>query len=355
MSFSRAWTMLKKDLAVGPRSPIVLFALVMPLLLTLVLHLVFGGLLSAKPSLAIVDEAQSEIAARAAELAGIEAVFLPDKAELKRRVEANDFDGGLVLPAGFDRAVREGAKPVLELYISGESYAVNRLILAVTAIDLVREVEGRTPPVDVEVIDLGSGDPMPIRMRFVPVIAMYAFIIAGLFVPASSLAEERERRTLVALLVSPVRMTEVLVAKALLGIILTLVMTVITLALNGALGPDYASMLGVLAVAAVFWTLLGLIVGLASKNSETMFAIVKGSGAFLFAPVVFYIFPDWPQWIARIFPTYWAIDPVWRIIADGASLADVGGSLIVVAALSALLIPVIAALGRRAATQLAGG
>ena len=245
--------------------------------------------------------------------------------------------------------------PTLQLYIGGESYAINRLILAVTTIDLIREVEGRSPPVSVDLVDLGSGDPIPLSVRFVPVIAMYAFIIAGLFVPASSLAEERERRTIVAMLASPARMSEILVAKGLLGVGLTFLMTIVTLALNDALGPDYWAMLGVLAVTAVFWSMLGLLVGLAAKNSQTMFAIVKGSGAFLLAPVVFYLFPDWPQWIARVFPTYWAIDPVWRIIADDASLRDVAGSLAIVAAITIALIPLVAALGRRLHAQLAGG
>ncbi|TVR54848.1 MAG: ABC transporter permease [Spirochaetaceae bacterium] len=355
MSISRILAIFRKDLAVGPRSPIILFALVMPLLLTLVLNLVFGGLLSAKPRLAIVDAGQSEVTELAIALPGIETTVLSDEADLKRRVETNEFDAGLVLSAEFDRLVRSGEKPELRLFIAGESYAVNRLVLAVTTIDVIREVEGKSPPVNVELVDLGRADPIPLSRRFVPVIAMYAFIIAGLFVPASSIVEERERRTVVAVLTSPANVTEFLCAKGALGIVLTVTMTTITLSLNEALGPAYGSMLAVIMITSVFWALLGLVIGLASKNSETLFAIVKGSGALLMAPVVFYIFPDWPEWIARIFPTYWAIDPLWRIMVDGRTIRDVLGPLAIVVAMSLALIPAIAVLSRKMQKQLATG
>ncbi len=347
MKLSTIARIFRKDAALGPRSPFVLVAITIPIAMTLVIQLVFGDLIEAKPRLALVDEGNSEITRAIGEIDGIVSTVLDDVDTLRRRVEAHDFDGGLVLPAGFDRAVRAGERPPLQIYISGESYAIDRMVLAVTAIDLIRDIEGRTAPVAVDVVDLGTGDPISLSTRLVPLIAMYAFIMAGLFVPASSLVEERERHTLHALLSTPATLPDVLAAKAVLGIVLTFIMTAITLALNRALGPDYGSMLGVLAITSVFWALLGLVVGLLARSSQALFAIVKGAGLFLFAPVVFYIFPDWPQWIARIIPTFWAIDPLWRIIAEGASLVDVAGSLAIVAGMCVLLLFVILRLSRR--------
>ncbi len=360
MTFSLLARIFRKDLAIGPRSPILAFALVMPLAMTVVLHLVFGQVAARGPRLVVVDAGGSDVTLALLDTPGIGVTVLdasaPDaEEELRRRVEANDFDAGLVLQSGFDADVRAGTRPRLNLFIGGESYAANRAILTVTTIDAIRAVEGRSPPVSVDIVDLGSGDPIPLTTRFIPVVAMYAFIIAGLFVPASSLVEERERRTVVAVLATPARLGDVLGAKALLGMLLAIAMTAATLALNGALGPDYGSMLGVLVLTSVFWALMGLIVGLLAKNSETLFAIVKGSGVFLMAPVVFYLFPDWPQWIARVFPTYWAIDPLWQIVSNGASLGDVWIELSIVAAMSVVLVPAIIALGKRMERQLASG
>ncbi len=124
--------------------------------------------------------------------------------------------------------------------------------------------------------------------------------MAGVWVPAASLVEEKEKGTLTALLVSPARANEVLAAKWILGgFLFSVFMAAVTLLLNRAFGPRPLDVLVVIAVAAVLNCMIGLLVGVISETSTMFFSLVKGTGIFLFAPVVFYIFPDWPQWIAR--------------------------------------------------------
>jgi ABC-2 type transport system permease protein len=353
MNTRRIFRIVRKDIAVGPRSPLLLFVVLMPLIMTLALQLVFGDLFAPRPSLAVLDQGVSKIGRLIEDRQGIEVVQAKDLAELKRMVADHEVDAGLVLADGFDQALREGRRPLLELYISGESYAVNRLVLSITTLDIIREVEGRTPPVRVVVNDLGSNDPIPIATRMTPLVAMFAFIMAGLFVPASSIVDERERKTITAVLTTPTSIGEFLCAKSALGVLFAFVMAVATLALNNALTGNLGALLLVLAVSAVFWSLLGLVVGLLAGNSQTLFAIVKGSGIFLAGPAIFYLFPDWPQWIAKVFPTFWAIDPLWRILADGATLTDILGSLVVVLGLIIGLILVVRLLAKRMLTKLA--
>jgi len=104
--------------------------------------------------LAIVDRGLSEITAAYRQMDGIDVELLDDEAQLKARVEQNQYDAGLILPAGFDEAVRAGQKPLLEFYVSGESLASNRIILSANTIDLVRTVEGDTAAVEVEVVQM---------------------------------------------------------------------------------------------------------------------------------------------------------------------------------------------------------
>src|SRR5665648_1136786 len=184
VSLSRIWMVLKKDLALGPRSPIFLFVIALPVVLTAVLQLAFGSVFEPEPRMAIVDDRGSAITSAVRDMAGIDLTVLGSADELIRAVEANSYDVGLVLPAGFDDAVRSGAKPPLEMYVSGESYASNRIVLSVTTLDLVRAVEGTTPPVDVQLVSSGSAG-LPFALRLVPIIVMYALFIAGAFLPAS--------------------------------------------------------------------------------------------------------------------------------------------------------------------------
>jgi ABC-2 type transport system permease protein len=178
-------------------------------------------------------------------------------------------------------------------------------------------------------------------------LVLYVLIIAGVFVTAFNLVDERESRTLEAILVTPVRFVEVLSAKGALGFLLAIFLAFVTLFLNGALGSSYAALLVALTVGALMSTEFGLIFAAASKDVKTLYTLMKTLNILLFAPVFFYIFPDWPQWIAKLFPTYWFLDPVFEITLEGATLADVWTSLVIALVLCAALLPVIALLARR--------
>lgn len=354
MNPRRVWLVLRKDLALGPRSPIFLWAIALPVVLTVVFQFAFGSLFESEPRLAIVDDGDSAITAGALALDGVAVTVLEDADVLRRGVEANDYDAGLVLPAGFDEAVRSGEHPLLDMVVGGQSYASDRVVLSVLAVDLVRQVEGSAPTVDVELVETGT-TALPWSLRLLPVLMMYALFIAGVFVPASSIVDERVAGTLTALLVTPARLREILAAKAGLGVVLAFTMAVVTLAINGAVGARVADLLLVVAVGAVFCSTLGLLIGSLAKNGAALFTVIKGSGAVLFTPVIFYLFPDWPQWIAHLFPTYWMIDPIWRVAVLGDGVADVWPQLIVAAAITGVVLAGVAALSRRLRAQLAGG
>lgn len=346
MSMHRFWRLLRKEILLGPRKPFFLWAVLMPVALTLLFQGVFGTLFEPKPRLGIVDGGASEITRAVGEMEGIRLDLLEDVGELKTRVERNDLDAGLVLPAGFDEAVRGGQRPALEFYIGGESLASNRIILMVTALDLLRGLEGEEVPVMVELI-LAGEEGLPISIRLVPLIVFYALVMAGVFVPGSSLVEEKERGTLLALMVSPVRLKEVLTAKWAMGFLFSGFMAAATLLLNRAFGPRPLEVLAVIAVAAFLTAMIGLLVGVVSRTSTMLFTLTKGSGIFLFMPVVFYIFPEWPQWIAKIFPLYWIIEPIWQVSVMGEPLKGVAFELAVATAIALALIPVVLLAGRR--------
>ncbi|MDZ4178852.1 MAG: ABC transporter permease [Coriobacteriia bacterium] len=352
MSLSRILKVLRKDFALGPRSAPFLYMVMLPIVLTVVFQFAFGSLFAPQPRLGIVDAGASEITESLKAMEGIELTVLDDADELASRVEANDLDAGIVLPSGFDAAVRAGDQPALQFFIGGESYAANRIILTVTALDLVREVEGSEAPVEVVLESFGE-EALPINLRLVPILVFYALVMAGVFVPASSLVEEKEQGTLMAMLVTPVKASEVLVSKWTFGVVLATVMSGVTLALNGALGSRPHEVLFVLLVGAVLVSMIGLLVGVVSKDSTVMFGLIKGIGVLLFAPAVFYLFPDWPQWIAKLFPLYWVIEPIWRVSVMGESITGVWFELGVALAISAALLPAIVWLARRMQAQMA--
>jgi len=346
MNLKRVLRILRKDFSIGPRKPFFIWALVMPFALTLLFQFAFGSLFEPQPRLAIVDLGNSGLTTEAEALEGFAVTILDDPEELFSRVENHDFDAGLVLSAGFDQAVRDGEKPLLQFYMSGESLASNRIIIAVSTVEMIRGLEGAAPPVEVKTVYLGEPG-LPISIRLVPVIVFYALVMAGIWVPSASLVEEKENGTLTAMVVTAAKAGEVLVAKWLLGFIFALFLAVATLLLNRAFGPRPLEVVAVIAVAAALTAEIGLIIGVVSKSATMLFTLIKSLGIFLFVPVIFYLFPEWPQWIAQFFPLYWIIKPIWEVSVMGQPLSSVWFEMLIALSLTIALIPVIILLKRK--------
>ncbi len=347
MNIGNILTILRKDLAVGPRSPILAWGLLLPVVWTVLLQGVFGSLFDTRPRLGVVDEGTSALTEALLGSSELDVRRIDDGATLLRLVRSHDLDAGLLLAPGFDESVRAGERPLLPLYLSGESLASDRVLVSMTTLDMVRVVEGRTSPVTVSLIGAGEGDEQSLLQRLLPLVVLVALLVAGMFIPAFSLVEERERKTLDALLVTPAGLADVLVAKAVFGLILGLVIVVATLALNGALVGQPPALLASLLVGGLMAAVLGLLFGTLAKDAATLFTLGKSINILLVAPVLFYLFPDWPQWIARLFPTYWFLDPIVAVTSRGAGLADVGGDLLVALAWCVGLALVVALAARR--------
>jgi ABC-2 type transport system permease protein len=354
MNAARVRHLLGNDLQLGPRSPLVLWALVLPVALTLLLRGVFGGLFAAEPRLGIVDLGRSELVAQAQDLEGIAVTVLDDPDALRRALETNDLDAGLVLPAGFDDAIRAGERPPLQLAVAGESLASNRILLAVTALDLVRGLEGRASPVEVEIVTIGEAG-VALDLRLLPLVVMMAVAIAGGMIPAAGLVEEKEKGTLQAVLVTPTTIGEVFAAKALFGWLLAVAAGVATLAMNGVLDVAPAATTLAIALGAGMMAQLGLMLGAWAPDTNTLFAAWKGGAMLLIYPVIFFVWPDLPTWPARLGPTFYFLRPVYAISVEGASLADVWVDLAVAAGIVAALVPLTARTGRWLERRLSAG
>ena len=354
MNPNRIWQVLRKDLQLGPRSPVVLWALVVPVVMTFLVRGVFGDLFGAEPALGLVDEGHSQLTAEAQELPGV-AVHLHDDAErLRAEVTDGAYDAGLVLPAGFDDAVRAGELPPLELGLAGDSLPADRAVLTASVIDLVRGLTDAQAPVSVDVVELGEAT-LPLDLRLLPLLVLYAVAIPGGFVPAASIVEEKERGTLHALLASPASMGEVLVAKAALGILLGLLAGTVTLALNDAFGAQPLAVMLALTLGAVMMAQIGLLLGAWAQDTNTLFTAWKAGGIILFLPAVVFIWPGLPSWPAYALPSYYFLQPAFAVSVEGATLADVAVTLAIGAAICLALLPVVAAAGRWLTVHLAAG
>jgi ABC-2 type transport system permease protein len=161
------------------------------------------------------------------------------------------------------------------------------------------------------------------------------------------LVDEREKRTLDAVLVTPTRMSEVLTGKAVLGVLLALLMGLVSLALNDAFGGQPAAMVVFLLAGAVMMAEVGLILGCWARDSNTLFSAIKGGGILIALPAIFFLFPALPQWIPQLMPTYYFLGPIYEIATRGHTLGDHLLDLAVALAVCVALVPVVRRFGRR--------
>ncbi len=352
MTLRSTLTIFARTMRLGPRSPFFWWALALPVLFTFLVQGVFGDLFAPSPTLVVVDFGNSEVAARAETLEGVDVFRLDDVESLTQAVEAHDFDAGLILREGFDEALRAGTRPLLEFYVAGESLASNRVVLAITTLDLIRAVEGSTPPIDVSVVSLGA-EAIGTAQRTLPLIAMMAVAVAGAFVPAANLVQEKEDRTMNAVLVTPATIGDFFGAKALMGVVLAVMTGVVTLALNNTFGSDPLAMMMVIGVAAIMMAELGLVLGAWAPDQNAMFAAWKTGAILIIFPVIFYLFPTLPQWIAQLGPTYYFLNPLFELAIGGARLSDVIGNLAVALAVCVALLPLVVWSARRLEQRMA--
>lgn len=321
MNLKRVWTLIKAEVLHGPKDIMLVMAVVLPILLALFVNLAFGNIFTDRAKLGVFDQGQSQVVSLLRDAESITYKDYDSEAALKTAAANGAVDMGVVLPADFD-AVLEGGAIRLKAYIWGESLAKNRAVIPVVLADAVRTVTGSSLPVDVRAIALGDEVSMPWSDRLLPLVVLMAVFYGGMMLPPSSLISEKQHRTLEALNVTPATIGDIFLAKGIIGMALATVMGVLTLVLSGAFGGSAPALILVLWLGAVMAAEIGLIAGALINDMNSLYAVTKAGGIFLFAPAIVFMFPQIPSWLGYVFPTYYVVRPVVDLSVSGKSFGD---------------------------------
>lgn len=357
MNLRRVLVLLVKELVMGPKSMMFIFALVAPLLITLIINLLVGTFFSGKPRLGVADAGQSVLIEKARQLDGVLVSDYASSEELREATASGSVDLGIALPADFDQQLIQGEPVNLIAYVWGESLLSDRAMLGTTIYNLFREIASQDSPVEITMETLGDGETIPWDERLIPLVVLMTLFMGGSMVPATSLVEEKQKRTLSAVVTASTSLVEIFAAKGLMGVIIAMVMSLVILAINQAFGNQPYLLIGVLLLGAIMAAVFGNIFGSLVKDITTLFTIQKAIGIFLFAPAFVYMFPEIPQWVGRIFPTYYMISPVIAVSMQGAGWTQIQGEVIILVLLILVLVGIlayIAQLGRQKPQALPG-
>jgi ABC-2 type transport system permease protein len=347
VNLRRIFTLLGKEFIHGPKGFILIMVIVVPVGFTLIANLAFGSLFSEKPDLGIYDQGGSQLVAQAQELGSINTKLYDSRDDLIQATSEGAVDIGLVLPQGFDDAIVQDETVSVEGFVWGESLAKSRTIIPVAFADLVRELAGQEVPVEIQSVSLGDDPGVPWNERLLPMLMFFAVFFSGVMLPSTSLIDEKQKRTLQALVITPASVGEIFTAKALMGIFLSVFLGVAVLFMNGAFGANWLLLVLVLFFSAVMAVEVGLIAGVLIKDITTLFTVWKSSGILLAAPVFIYLFPQIPEWVGQIFPTYYTLQPVVALSLQNGGWSDIAVNFFVLLAIDAVLMAIIALLIRR--------
>ena len=347
MSLRRVGILLAKEFLYGSRSYIFIFSIVGPIVISVVISLALGTWLADTPKLGIVDEGDSQFIIMIQELDSIESREYDSVNDMKQAVEDGKVDMGIIVPSGFDDYITEGEPTEIKAYIWGESLAKSRTIIGVTIADMIRGLAGQEAPVEINTTTLGEDVGIPWSDRLLPLIVLVAIFLGGLMLPATSLATEKEKRTLPALAVTPVSLSDIFLAKGLLGFILSVFMGILILILNQAFGSEPLLLVLILVFGAIMAAELGMLLGAFVRDFATLFTIWKTAGIILFAPVFVFLFPQIPEWVGKIFPTYYILQPIVELSQLGGGWSDIATNTFILIGIDVAIIIVLLAVIRK--------
>jgi ABC-2 type transport system permease protein len=347
MSLRRVGILLAKEFLYGSRSYMFIFSIVGPIIISVVISLALGTWLADIPKMGIVDEGDSQFVATIQGLDSIETREYDSVNDMKRAVEDGKLDMGILVPSGFDDDVITGKPTEIKAYIWGESLAKSRAIIGATISETIREMAGQEAPVDIITTTIGGDASLSWSARILPLIVLMAIFLGGLMLPATSLATEKEKRTIPALAVTPVSLSDIFLSKGLLGFILSVFMGILILIMNQAFGSQPLLLTLILALGAVMAAELGMLLGAFVKDFATLFTIWKTAGIILFAPVFVFLFPQIPEWIGKIFPTYYILQPIVVVSQLGGGWSDIAVNISVLIGIDIVLIIILLAVIRQ--------
>lgn len=236
-------TIFKKDLRDAIRDGRVLVAILVPIALGIFYSFIFpSSTPTPSATIAYQSAGPTSLPQRLQAFAGnqvtLEVEQEPSAAQVRQAVDKNNADIGLVIPANFDAAVAAGQSPPLTV-IRRETSTFGANFVQAALNNVLREMAGQQAPAkfDVSVIPKATAsqtvfEQISARRYFVLAAAVMVIgMICMLAVPII-LTDEQEKKTLDAL-VMIASYVDVVIAKALVGIVYIAVSIVLLLGITG--------------------------------------------------------------------------------------------------------------------------
>jgi len=251
------------------------------------------------------------------------------------------YYAGLIIPTDFEQSLRSGGHPQVSIYIDGSVISEQQGVLLQSVItNYTRTIAAPTPPASVVLATINPQAPQTNSSfslsKYYSLIVLPFSLIVGITLMPALLIEEKEKKTLRMLMVSPASFGDVILGKLLVALGYQLAVSVFVLAVMGGFTGNVPLLLLYVLLGACFSLATGLLLGSVLQTAGS-------AGAIEFIPIFAFIVPaifiplvqtlsgNPIQQIIKFFPTYYFAHGVYDAIQSqgsfGDNLLDVGVTL----------------------------
>jgi ABC-type Na+ efflux pump permease subunit len=248
---------------------------------------------------------------------------MPSVESLMNSVQNGDHAAGIVITELVWQDIEEGRQSDVILYTApglAEEYVQSiSFVLDIVFSETIYRSEVSSPRIAIEEIWIGDDilqNNVSFKRQMIPLMVSL-LLVMEVFSLGISLVEEKESRSIKAVLTAPVSMSEFLFAKSLAGISVILLQCLIFLAAVGALTAQIPFIILVILAGAVLTT--GISALLAAYSSDMMSLVSKGVFVMILmiVPLFGILFPGMlSSWMQAV-PTYMLADSLNRLINHG--------------------------------------
>ncbi len=261
---------------------------------------------------------------------------MESKVALETAVTDNEYAVGVILPEELTQALATGEQGQIELYFSPDFPEELKEAYIIFFEEIGYALAGQPFNIDVHEEILGvdrAGNQIPQREKMLPFFAVLVLTMETLGL-ASLISSEIESGTLQALLITPMRMEGLFIAKGTVGVGLAFFQAVVLMAVTGGLSQQPLLIIVALLLGSLLVTGLGFL--LASVATDLMSVMSWGVPIILLLslPAMSLLLPGLTTDWVKVLPSYYLIDTVYQAVNFNLSWADAGSNLLILAAFS---------------------
>ena len=326
----------RKDLVDAIRNRYLLMAVLTPLLLAIVIRLLLPNM-SELQKLKILahDPGNSKLISQLRATPQIEIVDAVSPEAARNDIEKSEAAGGLVVPADFDANLVASKEPEVTVYVNNKKNIIEQAAFRQLLEQQIMALAQQPKPVQLvwnDIEESHAGNKFDLNKMLLPLLLLLAFGMTGALVVPLLLVEEKEKRTLDFLLTSPARLTEIIAGKTLTGVVYSVLIAGILIALNRQMVGNWPLTLLTILLGLLLIVAIGLLTG--SLLQTTMQVNTWASLVLLLLLGPSFPLPGAPATLEnamRVIPTYYFVESLKMSLAGEASLRLLVNSIVVVA------------------------